>query len=83
MKEASPIFSKKKYNHAALRTFTQILPSKTPSIKIVLFAKLTKSNDINKKMNFMSTSLKRRKRSYFTNFFNENLNNLVLKVLKI
>ena len=31
----------------------------------------------------MSTSLKRRKRSYFTNFFNENLNNLVLKVLKI
>ena len=59
---------------------------KSISIKISLFAKFIKSNDINQKnkihikykqcKNLISTLLKGSKRSYFTECFNGNLNNL-------
>ena len=59
---------------------------KSVSIKNSLFAKFIKSNDINQKnemhikykqyRNLISTLLKRSKRSYFTKFFNDNVNNL-------
>ena len=59
---------------------------KSISIKNSLFAKYIKSNDINQKneikikfkqyRKLISTLLKRSKRSYFTKFFNDNLNNL-------
>ena len=59
---------------------------KSISIKNILFAKFVKSNDINQineihikykqYRNLISTLLQRGKRSYFANFFNDNLNNL-------
>ena len=59
---------------------------KSISVKNSLFVKFIKSNDVNQKnemhikykqyRNLLSTLLKRSKQSYFTTFFNGNLNNL-------
>ena len=68
------------------KPWTTLGLQKSISIKNSLFAKFIKSNYINQKnemhvkykqyRNFISTLLKRSKCLYFTNFFNDNLNNL-------